>query len=177
MPLSQSFIGVIDPPLLRLLDTVGDGSGTHDFIGNYSLVPTQAIIRPPDDQIFVLSEFTTQYSDAGKFQQGVYGSLAAALTNGIIIGAYDRDNVLIFSLSNSDTIKTNDIWLHTGYETVLTEWGTATTTTLTASLKTEQFGTAFQLDGNKGEYLKVTLQDDFTGLIDHTFLVKGFIKK
>ena len=175
MPISQSNVGVIGAPVLRGLDTVGDGSGTKDFIGNYSVTPTQAKIKPELYQVFILTEFIVQYSDAGKFQQGVYGSLATALPNGIIIGAYDKNDNLIFSLSNGTPIKTNDIWLHEGYHVALQEWGTATTTTLTATFDAVAFGTNFALNGRNQEYLKVTLQDDFTGLIDQNFLVKGFL--
>ena len=176
MPLT-SRISQTHPPLLRTLDTVGDGSGAHDFIGDYSVVATQAIIKPPDNEIYMLTEFVAQYSDAGKFQQNVYGSLAAALPNGLIIGAYDRENNLIFSLSNGNPIITNDLWAHLGYVGDLLEWGVATTTTLTAALDSISFGTEFPLNGNKGEYLKVDLSDNFTGLIDQTFLAKGYIMK
>ena len=176
MPLSNINIGQIDPPLLRYLDTVWDGSGTHDFIGDYSLVPTQAIIKPPDNQIFVLTEFLVQYSDAGKFLQSAYASLAGALVNGVEIAAYDRKGNAIFSLTPSHPVITNDLWVHLGYNVALQEWGTAATTTLTAKLKDIDFGTAFSLNGNKGEYLKVSLSDDFSGMIDQSFLVKGYIK-
>ena len=174
MPLSTDHTQ-LNPPLIRLLDSVGDGTGNKAFNLDYSAVAGQAIIKPPDNQIFVLHSFLIQYSDGGNFIQSVYGSLAAALTVGLIIGAYDRDDNLILSLTNGEPVKTNDQWLHLGYETVLQEWGVANTTTLTGTMDHRTFGTAFALNGNNGEYLKVTLNDNFTGLIDQTFLAKGYI--
>jgi hypothetical protein len=173
MPLSSS--EAIRTPLLRLLDTVGDGSGTKNMIGNYSGAPVQVLIKPPDNTIYVLTEFQCQNSDKGSYLQDVFAAFAGPLTNGITIAGYDRLGNITLPLTNGGTLKTNDDWYHLGYHAEIHAWS-ATEASLIASLVGSHFGTGFQLDGNKGEYLAVTLNDDFTGLVDQTFLAKGYVK-
>ena len=110
-------------------------------------------------------------SDAGKFPQDKYGALASALVNGIEVCVRDDDGI-IFDLTNGDPIKTNDHFMHLG-EIQLQEFG-GTADSLSAVFNAADFGGELILNGALNQRIEVTLNDNFVGLIDQNFSVRGF---
>ena len=98
------------PPLIRYLDTNGDGTGTKDANGNYSVTPATFYIKPPLNEIYSITEFLIHVSDAQNFTITGFGSIAA-LTNGINIYA-KRNNIISIDVMDGIPIKTNPQLLH-----------------------------------------------------------------
>jgi hypothetical protein len=159
-------------PLIRFLDTNGDGTGTKNAVGNYAASATNFYIQPPVGTSYVLTQFYIQLSDAGAFGQSVYGSLAAALTNGLQIKGYRGANITL-DLTDGLPIKINDHFTHLSDSVNVINWAGGVNT-LTCSFDSHTFGTPFILNGNYADRLQVICNDDFTLLVDQTFLVRGF---
>lgn len=157
-------------PLIRFLDTVGDGSGTKNAIGNYSVTPGVFFIQPATGVKYVLTQFTFHYSDSGGFSGAVYGSAAAALTNGILLQA--TVNGVTYDLLDGLTIKDNDGVLHAFSNSELTQYAGAGAS-MTASFTAGLFETALVLNGTTNDKLFVTCRDDMTFLTDQYFTVRG----
>ncbi len=160
-------------PLLRHLDTIGDGTGLIHATGNYSGAGAQGFsIRPAVGQVFHLHEFHFMVADAGGLSINGYGS-GAALAVGVKIAAYDRDGNIIFDMTAHDPVMINNEWISLGFDIQEISWS-GNPRTLRGNLATKDFGTPFSLDGSKGHYMEAVMNDDFTGLLDQTFVVKGF---
>jgi hypothetical protein len=158
--------------LIRFLDTNGNGTGTKEVLGNYAVTATNFYIQPPAGSIYILTQFYIQLSDAGAFGQSVYGSLATALTNGLLIRAY-RGTVVALDLTDGIPVKYNDQFYHLSSDTQVISWSGGLNT-LTSSFDYRTFNTPLVLDGNYNDKLQVTLNDDFTLLVDQTFMVRGY---
>lgn len=160
-------------PLLRFLDTNGDGTGTTDAIGNYSVTPATFFVQPPAGYKFILTELQIHLSDGGTFGSTVYGSLGAALTNGFsLLGK--RNGVTILDLMSGVPVKNNDQLTHLTSRVNLISWA-AVNNSLNITFSALDFDTPFILSAAAVDTLEVTLNDDFTGLVDHTFIVRGSI--
>jgi hypothetical protein len=157
-------------PLIRFLDTVGNGTGTKNAIGNYSVTPGVFFIQPAAGVKYVLTQFTFHYSDSGGFSGAVYGSAAAALTNGILLQA--TVNSVTYDLLDGLPIKDNDGVLHAFSHSELTQYAGAGAS-MTATFSSELFETALILDGATNDKLFVTCRDDLTFLTDQYFTVRG----
>lgn len=169
--LSQRQINTFKP-LIRLLDTNGDGTETKDAIGNYSAIATPFFIQPPIGQIFFINSFFIHLSDNGTFGQAVYGSMVGALTNGLAI-TIKTNGIVTTDILDGITIKTNDEFLHLSFSIDLISWAGALNS-MVAGFNSLNFGTTMVLDGSKLQRLEVMCNDDFTALIDQHFIVNGY---
>lgn len=161
-----------DPiPLIQFLSINGDGTGAHNVIGNHSGAEAIYYIQPPDGEVYVITEFISHISDAGKFLQDKYGALAAALPVGVKMQIVD-DNDILLDITNGDLIKTNDEFMHIS-DVRLQEWG-GIADSLRSVLSSSNFGIELRLDGAQNQRLEVTVNDNFTGLIDQHFMVRGY---
>ena len=170
MPLSNPQ-QVFATPLIRFLDTNGNGTGTKNAIGNYAAVVTDFYIQPPAGSVFVINTFQYHFSDLGNFPGTVYANLAAALTNGVQFFAVV--NGVTIDLFDGQRIYSNDnvIHLFSGFQLINFQ---ATMSSIVANFNTAQFGTAMKLNGTTNDKLVVRLNDDFTGLVDQSFRVYGY---
>ena len=161
-----------DPiPLIQFLSSNGDGTGTTDAIGNYSVTPLTLYIQPDPEEVLVINELICHVSDSGKFLQGVYGSLASPLTNGIIIQVSDNSGIIL-PITNSHPIKSNDDYMHLT-EMALQDFG-GVADSLRASFTASHFGTELLLHGALNQKLEIIISDNCTGLDDHHFIVHGY---
>lgn len=165
---------ILNQPFIRLLDSVGDGSGGVNAIGDYSAAPVEFSIRPPDGQVLVLTQLTVHYNAPGIFGALGYANLPA-LPVGILLDTRDRQGSVVSPLTGQVPVTFNTSWMAYGYNMNNQSWGGAETT-IEAVLNMGAFDTGFEIDGNKAEYLAATLNDDFTGIVVQTFLAKGYIK-
>ena len=161
----------------RHLDTVGDGSGTKNAVGNYAITSQDFIIAPSSEQIFSVARMLITLEDTSGMQAEEYGNLGAALTNGICIAEYDSAG-LVSKLCDDVPVKTNAGWARLCYDANVLSWGTTPTDELlTVRWTFSKFGAPLVLRGDEGGKLVVTLNDSFTGLISHYFMVQGFIQR
>ncbi|MCW2309717.1 hypothetical protein [Rhodobium gokarnense] len=156
--------------LFRYLDTVGDGSGTKNAVGNYAS-PTQDFrITCPANEIYVISRMLVLLRDGGTLSADEYGNLSA-LTNGILVKVLDSGDSELIDLTDNVPIKSNLHWSRLCYDVTEHDWATgdnfvAVRWTFAAS------GAPILLTA--GESLAVRLSDDFTGMVEQYFHVQGY---
>lgn len=170
-------MGVLAPkPLLVIqnLSTSGDGTGTIHAIGDYrtgELGATTFYIQPPANEIFYLARLIVYIEDVGTIKGSLYGAMAA-LTNGIAISVTDADDVVILGSQVGITIKSNHEWARICYDVAEHDYGPTESNYVIVRwtfLKSGEF-----LELRDQQKFKVILNDDFSGLIDHTFNIQGF---
>lgn len=161
-------------PIFRYLDTVGDGSGTKEAIGNYSDAGdgvTEFKITPAAGEIFEINRMIISLSDVGSLDSDSYGN-GITLTNGISV-VLGNDTGVLYTLTNGDPIKTNSNWGHLCYDVNVLEFGQGNEHLVVRWTFTKGYGGPFTLDGDHGDYLAVILNDSFVGLTEHRFHVQG----
>ena len=159
-------------PLYRYLDTDGDGGGTKQATGDYSVTPDDFRIVPPSDRIYHIERMIAFVEDASGFRAERYGSLGAALTNGIQVLHLNSDGTTKEDLTDGLPIKTNAEWGRTCYDAEVKTWG-AGDEVLLVRWTFSKAGLPLVIDGRFGEEFVVRLSDSFVGLVEHTFQVQG----
>ena len=140
--------------------------------GNYATVPAKFSIQCPTDSddsyeinrviIFIKD---TQGIDADKYGNGI------TLANGIEVEHIASDGATVKDdLTGGLPIKSNGDWARLCYDVQLLEFGTGNEI---VSVRWTLEKTGKPLILGPGEYLRFTLSDDFSGLIEHTFNVQG----
>jgi hypothetical protein len=161
-----------DPHLYRYLDTNGNGTGTKNATGNYSGGATDFYIQPPAGKVFLIESILFFIEDTGTLDSGGYGA-ATALTNGLLVRVTSSADVVETDLLDGVPIKSNgDFGAHmwnlepfsfgTGNDFIHARWNFE-----------ESSGSPIYLHDQ--EKLKVTLEDNFSGLVSHRFMVQGII--
>lgn len=157
-------------PYQFFLSSNGLQTGTIDAIGNYSASPTDFYYTA--SARFEIYSLIVNISDSSKFNQVFYGGMAAGLTNGIKFFA-DIGGGIELPLLRSEVVpvKQNFQWLSIASRADLTSFdGTAQTLSVYFNIL-DSYGRTFQLDA--GQTFIVRLNDDFTGLTGHTFILRG----
>ena len=155
----------------RFLDTNGDGSGTKNANGDYSGtgLGEEIFWFDPESQYVDIARMIVTLEDTSGFQAQEYGNLGGALTNGIQARIQD-DTGTIVDLTDSETIKTNAGWTAFCYDADVKTWG-AGNELLTVRWTFSKSGQFIKLHGD--QRFEIVLNDDFSGLIGHYFLVQG----
>ena len=158
----------------RALDTVGDGSGTKNAIGDYT-TPEEFLISPDAGELFTINRLIVSVGDSSGMLADEYGNLGSALSNGIKVEVHDGSG-LIYSLTDPDLpIKTNAQWGIISYDVDLKSWGvTPSDDLLLVRWTFARFGQPVLLRSWNSEKLVVTLSDNMTGLLTHYFVAQGF---
>ena len=157
----------------RYLDTNGDGTGTTSAIGNYSVTQGIFYIQPPSDDVFQINRLIVFVQDTGSFDSGSYGN-GITLTNGITVRV--QNNQGTFSdLTAGSPIKINPHWKRLCYDANVSAYGLGDES-LGVRWTFSKAGYPIRLDGGSYDRIEVLLDDNFTGLVDHTFLVQGFVE-
>ena len=152
-------------PLIRLLDTIGDGTGAISANGNYATVAKVFTAKTPANKIWFIDFIKLQLTDNGVFYQQGYGGSNIPLTNGFTVTIYKNGIAQILT----PTIKTNDHFNHYSFEYMAIPFQTSFST-VNAILR---FDVPFILCGNQGDKVEITLHDDFSYLVDQTFVIHG----
>ena len=152
----------------RFLDTVGDGSGTTNAVGNYSGGEEVFFIAPAITENFEVSRMIVSAEDTTGFQAQEYGNLGSALGTGIVVRVSDADGVKF--ILTEEPVTTNANWGTYCFDADVKSWGSGNELLL-ARWTFALSGTPVRL--NPGDKLEVVLNDDFSGLISHRFLTQG----
>lgn len=158
--------------VFRFLDTNGDGSGTKNANGNYSVTPETFYIQPPAGEKFEIYRMILTIEDSGSIDASAYGN-GITLTNGVEFAVYDGDDVLKLDLLDGDPIITNGDWARIMYDINITNFGVGNQY-LNGRFTIRNAGAALLLDGKLGDRLEIKLNDDFSGLVKHYFFVEGY---
>lgn len=163
-------------PLFRFLDTVGDGSGVKNAIGDYSSTPTKFLIKSKPGEMFFINRLLVSIEDDKTCDAEVYGSMASALTNGVEIKETAND-ALVVDITDGLPIKTNGEWGRICSSLEVKDWGpTAAYDYIQVCVTFGKCGQPLFIDGDSKEQLEIILNDDFSGLVAHHFMVQGYIK-
>lgn len=172
--LDQSSTGPQKNLISQHLSLSGDGVGTVDFIGDYSSVADIAYIQPPASTIYRVARMIIYIEAGSGFRAERYGNLSGALANGIHVHV-ENDGGTIVDLTSGFPIKTNGAWGHACFDVDLKTWG-AGDEMLLARWTFQRSGQFIRLDGDENERLEISLDDDFTGLVHHKFLIQGYVE-
>lgn len=160
-------------PFQFFLTANGNGTGAVNLNGNYSSAPTdfwyEATAR------YEIYSLLISISDGANFNQGDYGAITLGLTNGVKLLVRFEDDVTEIPILNTGAfpVKYNYHWLSLTASTMLTTFaGISQTLTVNFDL-IDHYGKPFTI--NKGQKLIVRLNDNFTGLINHTFGLRGIL--
>jgi hypothetical protein len=167
--------GIIQAPVLRFLDTVGDGSGTKDAAVDHSGAAEEYMLVPEADEAMRLYSLRVYIRDATTFNSNGYGAISSSpLTNGVQVLVKDGTGTLL-DLLHEEPVKCNAHWLRVGDADPGEAFG-AGSTILTVTVPLARSGVPIRVNGFDSEYLAVVLNDDFSALTEHYFWVEGFIE-
>jgi hypothetical protein len=159
--------------IARYLDTVGDGTGTIQANGDYSGGEEIFFIQPPAGNVFSIARLIVYIEDTIQVIPDNYGGISA-LANGVTIRVQD-DTRTVKDCVDGQPIKTNGQWSRvcfdvnfftagSGNKSVVVRWTFA------------KSGIPLTLRGSNNERLEAVVNDDLRGLVEHTFMVQGFLK-
>ena len=157
--------------IYQYLDTVGDGSGSDNANGDYSLAEEIFFIQPPSNDKYEIARLIITIEDSAGMQAEEYGNLGAELTTGVQLRIQD-DSGTISDITNGIKIKDNAHWGSLCFDVDVKTWGAGKEVFL-ARLTFKASGQPIILNGENNERLEVVLNDNLTGLIGHHFQVQG----
>ena len=158
-------------PLVRYLDTNGDGTGTNNAVADYSATSAEFFIQAPPGESFIIYRMIISLAN-GNMRPDQYGGSGGALSNGIAVRMQSSRGVL--DLLDGVPITTNGDWNFIAHDRILDEYGSATSQTLTVRWTFARFGGPLVLNGTRGDQLVVECSDDLTGLSTHRFMIQGY---
>ena len=135
----------IDPikVIARFLDTAGDGSGTKNANGDYSITPDEFYFQPKRD--CRLDEMTIYIQDTKGMEPEEYGNLGSALSNGYSILIKDADGNGIVDFCDGDPIKINADFSKLAYKQEVSGWVNTTNEAAHIGLDFVNFGTQYHV--------------------------------
>jgi len=161
----------------QFADTVGDGSGTINAIGDYDTTSELFMITAGVEEHIIVTRCITSFTAAAITKADVYGD-GTALPNGIVMFVMDKNSAIQYYLTDQNApIKTNTDWAQLCFDfAVFTGFATGDDF-LVARWTFEKSGKPVEL--LPGWSLAVLLQDDFSilGLTEHNFFMHGYFER
>jgi hypothetical protein len=158
-----------NPLLIRYLDENGDGTGNKIGNGDYSGAPTEFFISPPLGESYNLTRLIIYIEDTTGMDNAKYGN-TGPLLNGVGISV--TVGGIVTDLLDGLPIKTNGQWKRLCYDQHIDSTGAGNDSCAARWILTSS-DTSIALD--HGDKFSITLNDDLSGLIDHTFLLEGYL--
>ena len=128
-------------------------------------------VAPSETEFYVVNRLVVHIHDGGSVVPENYGGIGGGVTNGVIVRVTQDSNPIL--TLTPEPIKNNADWgrycydvaynTGLGQEIVSARWTFA------------KGGKGIALDGALNQRLEVVFNDNFSGLIDHTFLAHGWI--
>ena len=168
---TDNSVGEQKPIISRLLDIVGDGSGSTVGVGDFSVTPRSLKITPPAGKIYRISRLVVKIKDNGSIDAAKYGN-GQTLTTGIIVKETDLGGDKN-ALTGQQNILTNADWGLYCFDTDVKPWGTGDEY-LFVRWTFSKSGQFIRLVGDNSESLEIVLNDDFSGLTEHSFTIQGY---
>ena len=153
----------------KFLTASGDGLGTYNLNGNYAATATDFYYKATSQ--YDIHSLLVVISDNATFNQIDYGAIVGGVTNGVKLFIRPAGSAADIALLSGVAVKQNFEWLSLTHETRLTQFsGTPQTLMMNFDIFTD-YGKPITL--GVGDKFIVRLNDDFTGLISHTFGLRG----
>jgi len=157
------------PPASMRFVYLSNGS-TTDGVGNYTTPEEFKITCETGSRKLHIARMIVYIEDAGSFDMEKYGN-GLTLVNGIHISVKDSGGTEIVDLDGGVNVFSNGGWGALCHDVTVHTYGTGNNS-LTARWTFAKSGTPVSL--SSGEEFIVTLHDDFTALVKHTFMIQGF---
>ena len=178
MTLSTAYGGIaapIYPPgfgsFWQYADTLGTGAGTSNAVGDYSGGGAEEFyIQAQSGESLDLHRVLIYIEDSGAFRADHYGVLGNALANGIEVEKQSSTGTVIESLTNGLPIKTNASWGRLSYDLNFVSFGAGNNYVMCRWTFAKA---GHHLTLRNGEKLVFKLNDNFTGIVQHTFNIQG----
>lgn len=158
------------PIINQYLTLNGDGTGTRNANGNYSVTPDIFYIQPPTGHKYEIARMLVFIRDTGNFSADGYGA-NGVLTNGVSVKLVN-DSGVITDYMNGHPLKSNAEWGQVCYDVQYISFG-AGDNFVCVRWTFAKSGAPISLDGRNNERLEIELSDDFTGIVEQTFMVQG----
>ena len=150
---------------------------TFDASGDYSSTVEKFTFVVPSGREAEIERMLVYIEDAGAPTAGKYG-WNLVLANGIKVYIRDAADAIVADLTPDRAVFTNADWAALCYDVAVLDWGVASSINTVAVRWTfAKSGAPLYLKGRDGHYLSVELNDDFTGLTSHRFLIQGIYHK
>ena len=154
----------------RYLDTVGNGSGEKNAIGNYSEEPIRFQFRP--EFAVEVNRLIVTIADRGQFDAGFYGN-NIELADGIRVVLARADSAEgHVDLLDGEPVRSNYQWARTCFDVNYIDFGLGVNAVV-VRWTFDKAGDGIQVDGLSGDGFCVDLSDDFSGLEEHRFMIQG----
>lgn len=169
--------GVQPQPIMRYLDTVGNGTGVKNANGNYASAEEEFLIAPPSGKTYRLLRLHWHIADGTINNTNQYGGIAS-LTNGCnLVVRESVGSTTLFNLTDNVPVQQNTHLARIAQIQMRETGFTGGEDYLKSVIPLDATGTSVRLDGTAGEYLAVTVNDDLTGLTQHRFFVYGYVEE
>jgi hypothetical protein len=169
--------GTVNDYISRFLDTNGNGTGTKIANGDYSPAGSGQTIffcQPASGEIFRITRMIVNIEDNAVLQAGGYGAQVSPLASGITVrtanGAIPTQD-----LTDGLPITSNAAWGRFCFDVLLTDFG-AGNNFVSVRWTFAKGGTLIRLDGDQDDRLEVVLNDDLDFLVNHTFMIQGYVE-
>jgi len=159
---------------VKPLDINGDGTGAFKIIGDYSSAVEEFYIQPPSNEDYFIIRIVLQLDSEADIDRAKYGTLAA-LTNGVKL-YHEIDSVKTLLNFGGTAMKDNQALINFSSDMASVELSGANPKTNLFDLSNvgDRDENAIWLKGSTNDKLIFEVNDDFSGLIDHEIIVKGF---
>jgi hypothetical protein len=160
---------IIGRPTQFFLTSSGDGQGPYNLNGDYSASPTDFYYQTTST--YYIQTLLVTISDSTTFNQTDYGGISTGtIINGVKV-FIKPSGLSEIPLLSGVAFKYNYEWLQVTPDTILTQFsGTPQTLTINFDI-THEYGMPIML--NTGDRFIIRLNDNFTGLVSHTFGLRG----
>lgn len=155
-------------PFARRLDTVGNGTGVSNAIGDYSGTPTRFRLIPAAGELIIVNELHIYIEDGGPLDAGTYGN-GLVLTNGIAVEL--KQGLVTRNIQGTNPILNNSHWTRVTFNTASMVFGGGNNA-LAYRWDLKNMYVPLALSSN--DELAIILNDNFTGLVSHSFSARGF---
>ena len=157
------------PPESMHFDYLSNGSTIH-AVGNYATPESFRITCVSGSRKLHIYRMIVYWEDVGGAKSGKYGT-DLVLANGIHVHAKDSEDALLQDLTGNNPVMTNAQWSGLCYDVVIDKYGSGQNGSLASRWTFNNAGAPISLSA--GDYLEVELEDDYTGLVEHTFMIQG----
>lgn len=157
-------------PFQFFLSRNGAQTGTINANGNYSSSPVDFYYESTGR--FEIYSLIVNISDNANFNQEDYGAITGGVTNGVKFLAGIGNGIEV-PILRSDVwpIKKNYQWASIASDIKLTSFAGLAQTMIIDFHIPDSYGKMFSLD--PGQSVIARLNDDFSGLVSHTFIIRG----
>lgn len=162
--------GELPDVVSRNMDTVGDGSGLTQVTGDYSGAEERFIFAPEAGEIVRLHRLIVFVEGSNGFSSTKYGNLGTLTTGiGLELSGDLRDTI---DLMHGEPVKSNGSWAQHCYDADLKSWGVGNDM-LAVRWTFDKSGIPIRLVGSSNDKLEIIVNDDFTGLDSHLYMIQG----